>query len=82
MWTQDKSKKQDPLGDFRGVYAKYNKIVLTINSCLTYSQLETCKQLVSNFQMWCFKTKVNPNIYVSLVVFLNEKIENKAARLS
>lgn len=82
MWTRGKSKRQDPLVDIKGVYAKYNKIVLIINSCQTYKQLESCKQLVNNFQTWCFETKINPNVYVSLVVFLNEKIENKNIRLS
>lgn len=82
MWTRGKSKTQDHLVEFEGVYAKYNKIILIINSCTTRSQLESNKQIVKNFQTWCVNFKVNPKIYFTLIKFLNEKIENKFSRIS
>jgi hypothetical protein len=81
MWTHGKSPKPEPLVDFRGVYAKYNRIVLIINSCMTHSQLNSCKNIVKNFKMWCIESKVNPRMYISLVKFLEEKIENKSYRI-
>ena len=82
MWTRGKSKKQEPLVDSRGVYAKYNRITLIINSCTTHAQLDSCKRIIENFRAWCVESKFNPKVYISLVKFLEEKIENKALRIT
>lgn len=81
MWTRGKVKKEDSLENLEGVYAKYNKIALIINSCTTLAQLKTCEQLVINFHAWCIKSKINPRVYFTLVRFLGEKIKNKTSRL-
>ncbi len=82
MWTHDKSKKKDHLVDSEGVYARYNKIVSSINSCNTSDQLESCKRMTNNFRLWCSQSKINPRVYIFLVKFLGEKIENRASRLT
>lgn len=82
MWTLGKSKKQEPLEDFRTVYVRYNKIALTINSCVNMEQLLTCERMIGNFERWCIKSDVPIDTYSILVKFLEEKIDNKIIRLA
>ena len=82
MWILGKSKKQEPLEDFRTVYVRYNKIAITINSCVNMEQLLSCERMIGNFEMWCIKSDVPIETYSILVKFLEEKIDNKIIRLT
>ena len=75
MWTRGKLKNDSK--EFEELYFKYEKITLIINSCKNIGQVESCKKIISNFEVWCHNTGMSRESYMTLVMLLEEKLKNK-----
>ena len=53
------------------VYRKYNKIIDIILSCTTLKHIDSCEQVIYNFEEWCIKTRTPYNIYKVLINSIN-----------
>ena len=82
MWILGKSKKQELLVDSKIIYSRYNKILITINSCTTMDHIGTCKRIILNYDKWCRDVNVDYKTYKMLIKFLNNSLMAQVIRLT
>jgi hypothetical protein len=82
MWILGKLKKRELLVDSRIIYSRYNKILITVNSCTTMDHINTCKRIISNYDKWCRDVNVDYKTYKMLIKFLNNSLKAQIIRLT